>query len=408
MAQEQTIFLPFDTYELFTVDPPFNLNATVDSNLPLFYESQNNRVLNVDSDGNVQIINFGKTLVKIFNRGNFSWAPVEKFVLIDVKRKKQSINFFLIPNKYLGEANFSLSSYAFSSSGLPIKYRSLNPNIANIGEKGDVLMYNVGTAQFEAYQEGNFEWEDVKVINEFGISHRHYPFGLSLTSNNTNTLIRFSLYQNNNNQLENIGRISGGLYFGDSKYPLNTGLFLLTGEYIGVINYEPISSGEAVSILNTFYSFSTGIYSGNKQNKFLSFIINRSGFLDYGIDVIIQGVFNEDYGYKYASQLALESGIFWSGSFPPTQQELLFTLPLFYNNKTESDTAGKLKFTFINKTGIPESLIQIGEFEEADFIISSGSSTIGETGILPYFPKNLGSDFLNFKQATLKPEEYPK
>jgi hypothetical protein len=407
MAQAQIISVPSDSYELLTVDPEFNLNATVDSNLPLFYESQNNNVVNIDSNGNVRIVGFGKTLIKIFNRGDFNWSPLEKFILIDVRRKKQSINFFLIPNKYLGEPNFSLSPYAFSTSGLPLKYKSLTPNIANIGENGDVLMYSVGTAQFEVIQEGNFEWEEVKVINEFGISHRHYPFNLSLTSKNTSTLVKFNLYQNINNKYENVGKISGGLYFGDAKYSLNTGLFLITGDYIGVINYEPVVSGE-VSTLSTFYSFSTGIYSGNKQEKYVSFMVNRSGFLSYGIDIIIQGIFDENNGYKYASQLALESGIFWSGSFPPLEKELLFTLPLFYNNKIESDTFGKLKFTFINKSGIPESLIQMGEFEEATFVISSGASSIvGKTGILPYFPKNLGSDFLNFKPATLKPESYP-
>lgn len=408
--QSQIINLPFDSYEIFTTNPDFNLNATVNSNLTLLYESKNNSIINVDSNGNIHIVGYGKTIVKIYNDGDNIWQPLEKEVLIEVKRKKQSINFFVIPNKYLGDDNFSLRSFGFATSGLPVKYKPLTPNIADIGENGDVIMYNVGTVAFEAYQEGNFEWEETRIIQEFGISHRHYPFNLSLTANKPNTLIKLNLFKTVDNNYEQINKVSGGLYFGNTKFSLNTGLFLTTGEYIGIINYSNIASGTPESrTLNTFYTFSHNIYNASKKNRFLSFAVNRYGFLDYGLDIIVQGIFVEKNGYKYSSLLALESGIFWSGSFEPNKDQIVFTLPLFYNNKIEDYIEGKLKFTFINKNGIPPSLIQLGAFEESQFFVSEQCpTTIGQAGILPYFPKSLGDDFFNFKQASLNPDKYPR
>jgi hypothetical protein len=409
---QQIINLAKDTYEVLTIDPVFNLSATVDSGLPLFYESQNNNIVNVAQNGDILIIGDGKTTIKIYNLGNIEWEPVEKYVLISVKKKKQSINFFIISDRYISEPGFSLQSYAFSTSGLPIKFKSLTPNIAEINDGGDVLMYNVGTVSFEAVQEGNFEWEAVRVIKDFGISNKHYPFDLELTSRKPNTLIKFNLYQNKSGTFNSVENISGGLYFGDTKYPLLTNLSLNTGEYIGVLNYEFIPSGSGEFILNSFYTFSTGIFSGTKRDKYISFSMNRSGFLDYGMDVIVHGVFTESDGFKYSSKPVLESGIFWSGSFPPKEENLIFTLPLFYNNKIESNIEGQLKFGFINKSGIPESLMQMGLFEEAGFLVSTGndiSATVGGTGILPYYPKDLGADFVYLESlASLDPDKYPQ
>jgi hypothetical protein len=409
----QIINVPKDSYELLTTDEFFNLEATTEIGLPLFYESKNNDILDVDPEGNIFILNSGKTLVRIFSPTSSTENPIERYIFFNIKKKPQEIKFFLIPNLYIEETSrFSLNSYGFSTSGLPIKYRSLNPNIADIDENGNVIVYNVGTIVFEAYQEGDFEWESTKIIKELGISFRKYPFNLELTSRKSNTLIQFNLFQKNNNKFTLTDNLSGGLYFGDTKYSLTKILLLPTGEYIGTLNYQNILSGKEDSTiaLNTFYSFSTELYIGTKQNKYLSFVVMRSGFLNYGIDIIVQGIFNEGNGYKYGSMLALESGVFWSGSFPPNQSELIFSLPLFYNNKIEYEIEGQLQFKFINNKDIPPYLIQVTGPETANFIISTGDaqSNIQISGLLPYYPKDLGLDFTNFNAGSFSLESYPK
>jgi len=408
--QNQILYLPHETYEVYTVNPSFNLGAQVNSFITLQYLSTNSNVASVNSIGNITINGPGTAYIKIFNFGNYLWNPVERTVSITVSKKKQVINFFVIPNKYIYEPNFSLSPYGFSTSGLPIKYKSLTPNIAQINENGIVTIYNPGTVSFEAVQEGNFEWDYVRVVKDFGVSLPNYPFDLELTSRNPNTLIKFDLFKNENNTFINVENISGGLYFGDKKYPLTKNLLLTEGEYIGVLNYNFIPSGSGEFVLESFYSFSTGVYSGTKENEYISFKIDRSGFIDYGIDIIVQGVFKKDDGYKYSSKAVLESGIFWSGSFPPKNKELIFTLPLFYNNKIESDIAGDLQFIFINNDDIPASLTQNGRFDKAAFIVTSNpiSATVTQKGILPYSPKDLGVDFVDFRKASLDPKKYPK
>jgi hypothetical protein len=408
--QQQVLYLPQNTYEVYTVSPSFNLQAQVNSFITLHYQSTNNNIISVDSIGNVTINGPGTASIKVFNNGNFLWEPVEKLVLIRVSKKKQTINFFVIPNKYINEPNFSLSPYGFSTSGLPLKYKSLTPKIAQINENGYVTMYNPGTVSFEAVQEGNFEWEAANIIQDFGTSSPNYPFDIEFTSRNPNTLVKFNLYKNENNTFSNILNVSGGLYFGNTKYSLSKSLLLPTGEYIGVLNYDFIPSGEEEFILESFYSFSTGIFSGTKEDEYLSFKIDRSGFVDYALDIIVQGVFKKDGGYKYSSKAVLESGIFWSGSFPPNQKDLIFTIPLFYNNKEESNIAGDLEFTFINNADIPKSLTQNGTFDKATFVVASNSlsPTISQKGILPYSPKDLGVDFIDFRKASLDPTKYPK
>lgn len=411
---QQIISVPRDSYEILTIEDVFNLEANVDSGLPLIYESKNNSILNVDADGNITINNSGKTLVRIYNSGNNIWEPVEKYIFFDIKKKKQEIKFFLIPNLYVEEtSSFSLSSYGFSTSGLSLKYRSLNTKIADIDENGNVMFYNVGTVTFEAYQEGNFEWDSAKIIQEFGVSFQKYPFDLELTSRKSNTLIQFNLFQKNNNKFTLVDNLSGGLYFGQTKYPLEKTLLLPTGEYIGLLNYKniPSESSDDSSILNTFYSFSTESYITTKQNKYLAFAIKRYGFLGYGIDIIVQAIFDGSKGYKYASTLALESGIFWSGSFAPDKDELIFNLPLFFNNKFEYEIAGQLEFTFVNNEDIPSYLTKITGVSTANFSIVTGDAeqpTILISGIRPYFPKDLGVDFTDFTPASFSLDSYPK
>jgi hypothetical protein len=401
--QNQIITVSQQSIVKYTIDPQFNLNANVNSGLPLFYQSLDTRTVVVNSSGLVSIINNGKTLIKIFNNGNQTWAPVEFFVLIEILKKEQFINSFFIENKYGDDLPFSLNPYFSATSGLPIKYKSLTPNIINIDENGIVTILNIGTAKFEVYQEGNTEWAPVYTIKEFGISYKEYPFVLDLKANIPDTLIKFNLYKNMpDNSLSGIKYISGGLYFGETTYSLREVLMLPTGEYYGVLNYEATS--ESIIDPISFFYFSHNSYTGCEKEKFLSFQIIREGFIDYGIDVIVQAIFNGEEGYKYISEDVLKSGIVWSGSFAPKESGLIFTLPVFYNNKNENDVKGSLAFSFTSSGSGTPSLVNI-ESCSAEFTILDSSKcdfgTIGDTGLFPSFPSYLGPDLIFTEDATV-------
>lgn len=410
--QTQILNIPTESYDLLTINPSFNLNITVNSGLPLSYSSANNSVVNVNQNGNVSIVGVGKTVIRVFNSGSINYKPIEGSILINVKKRTQTINFFTIDNKYIDSPYFSLSSYGFTNSGLPIRYRSLNNKVAEIGSDGLVIIKNVGTVYFEAFQEGNFEWDSVSVIKEFGVSPRSYPFELNLTSQNTNTLLKFNLYKVNINNLSLIKNISGGLYFGQTKTSLQERLFLNTGNYIGILNYENIISGSGIAgtSLETYYSFSHSSYTGCKNNNNLAFIVNRSGFVDYGIDIVVHGIFASP--YKYGSKDSLQSGIFWTGFMNAKETGLTFILPILNNNKYEFNANGKLGFFFLNASRIPADFKK-QNIKEANFTLFGFGTCIqtisASQGVLPYYPKDLGSDFVTFQNPpNLNPNNYPR
>jgi hypothetical protein len=403
--QNQILDIPIKSYDLLTINPSFNLGITVNSGLPLSYASANNSVVNTDQNGNITITGPGTTLVRFFNSGNLNWNPVEGEVLIKVTKKTQSIMFFYIDNKYLDSEPFLLTSYGYSSSGLPLKFKCLSPNIAEIDENsGNVVIKNVGTVYFEVSQEGSFEWEAVKIIKEFGVSYRNYPFELDIKSRSSNTLIKLNLYKSENEELFLLDSISGGLYF-TSPISLNKDLFLPTGDYIGIINYENVESGVNNSNLNTTYSFSHSEYIGCKGEPFLIFLINRTGFINYKMDIIVQAVLEPP--YKYGSKEAIQTGFFWSGVFDPNKTGVYFVLPILNNNKLERTSAGKLGFSFVNANRIPKEMRQTN-INNSNFIIKdpfteqlidqntnglcTGTIESG-FGLLPYYPQDLGLDF---------------
>ena len=395
-VQKQILNIPIETYNLLTIEPSFNLNITVNSSLPLTYSSANFNVVTVDQNGNVNIEGSGKTVIRFSNNGNAEWAPVDGVVLLNITKRKQSIEFFYIDNKYTDDPPFNLNGYGYTNSGLPLKYRSLNPNIAEIFEDGLVIIKTPGTLYFEAYQEGNFEWDSVSIIKELGISPKNYPFNLELTPRSENTLLKLNIYKNENNNLILTKSISGGLYFGTSKVSLIENLLLPTGSYIGILNYENIPTGSGI-LFSTTYSFSHKSYTGCK-NKDLYFLINRSGFIDYGIDLLIKGELKSP--SKYASQEVFLSGILWSGFMKPKETGLLCMLPIFENNKIETNTTGDLSLSFVNFQKIPLELRQTNINQSIFVLNGAESSSCTETisqgsqsGLLPISPKNLGIDF---------------
>jgi hypothetical protein len=418
--QTQILNIPISYYDLLTINPSFNLGVTVNSGLPLSYSSADNSVVNTDQSGNITIVGVGKTLVRFFNSGNSNWERVAGEVIINVNKKVQSIMFFHIDNKYLDSEPFSLTSYGYATSGLPLKFKSLSSNIAEIDEiTGEVVIKNVGTTYFEVSQEGNFEWAAIKIIKEFGVSYREYPFGLDIKSTKSNTLIKLNLYKSENEQLSLLDSISGGLYF-TSPLSLTKDLLLPTGNYVGIINYENIESGVNNLNLNTSYSFSHSQYTGCKGQPFFIFLINRSGFINYRMDLIVHGVLKPP--YKYGSNQAIETGFFWSGFFRPNETGAYFVLPILDNNKLERTSNGELGFSFVNKERIPEEMRRT-TIQKSDFIIKDpfteqiviegeNEPCLGTIesgfGFLPYFPKDLGPDFYRIlTPSSLNATNYP-
>ena len=94
-----------------------------------------------------------------------------------ISKADQVLSFDPIPNKTMGDSNFSLM--ASVNSGLTISFTSSDNLIAEIINGNQVKINNPGTVKIEAYQQGNANYNPVSVFREFTI----FPDIFSVSSN---------------------------------------------------------------------------------------------------------------------------------------------------------------------------------------------------------------------------------
>jgi hypothetical protein len=88
--QNQFISTPFDIYNKLTTSPPFSLQATTNSNLPLFY-STSSPLFTLNTDGVVNLFgSSGSGVVSIFQPGDEQWFPASKNVTINIEETSDS------------------------------------------------------------------------------------------------------------------------------------------------------------------------------------------------------------------------------------------------------------------------------------------------------------------------------
>jgi photosystem II stability/assembly factor-like uncharacterized protein len=88
--QNQIISTPLDIYNKVTTDLPFSLQATVNSNLPLFY-STSSPLFTLNTDGVVSLLGLtGSGLISIYQPGNDEWFPANKNVIVNIEEASGS------------------------------------------------------------------------------------------------------------------------------------------------------------------------------------------------------------------------------------------------------------------------------------------------------------------------------
>jgi hypothetical protein len=85
LKQNQVILTPFNIYNKIKTDPPFSLQASANSNLPLTYSSSS-PLFTINDQGVVTLLGLtGLGNVFINQEGNHQWNPALKEVFIDVE-----------------------------------------------------------------------------------------------------------------------------------------------------------------------------------------------------------------------------------------------------------------------------------------------------------------------------------
>jgi gliding motility-associated-like protein len=159
---DQSITFPSITDKTFG-SPDFNPGASASSGLQVTYGSSNNAVATIIS-GNIHIIGTGTSVITASQPGNaFYNAAPDVTVILTVIKADQSITFTALPQKTVGDPDFSPG--AIASSGLEVAYSSSNEAVATvIGNQIHVIAS--GTSVITASQAGNDSYNAAAVVQQ--------------------------------------------------------------------------------------------------------------------------------------------------------------------------------------------------------------------------------------------------
>jgi hypothetical protein len=136
-------------------DPPFSVNATASSGLPVSFTSLTPTICTV-SGNTVTMITTGTCTIQASQAGNASFNPAppvaQAFAVKSNAKSDQTITFNKPADKQLGALPFALSASA--SSGLPVSFTSNTPGVCTVGGN-TVTLIAIGTCSITATQDGN-------------------------------------------------------------------------------------------------------------------------------------------------------------------------------------------------------------------------------------------------------------
>ncbi|GAL84278.1 endoglucanase-like protein [Sporocytophaga myxococcoides] len=142
-----------------TTTPPFALDVTATSGLPVSFVSSNSAVATIS--GNIlTIVGAGTTTITASQAGNDKYMPApSQTATLTVTKAKQYIEGTLYYPKVASDAPFTLDAVA--TSGLPLTFTAIHPSVASVSGN-TVTILKAGGALFEVTQEGNGIYEPAR------------------------------------------------------------------------------------------------------------------------------------------------------------------------------------------------------------------------------------------------------
>ncbi|MBT3667945.1 MAG: hypothetical protein HN548_10755, partial [Opitutae bacterium] len=210
--------LNFQTLTDSQVGQSVTLVVTADSGLTAFsYDSNDTNV--VSFSGNVATaLAAGKVRITATQAGDSNWLTANAYQDWNVtafQKANQSISFTPIPTKTTTSPNFTLDANA--TSGLPVSFASLSPNIATVDANGSVTIVGFGVATFRASQDGNVSFHPAPIVDR------------NITITKTSQSISFNAIPNQS---------------------LSTGTYFLTGSSSSNLALSYTSSDSSIATVN--------------------------------------------------------------------------------------------------------------------------------------------------------------
>jgi trimeric autotransporter adhesin len=191
LGNDQVILMDKPPIRKFT-DPPFNLNATTTSGLPLTFSSSNTAVATVNGYL-ISIVGAGETLITASQEGTTIYNAAANITQpLLVEKANQTLFFENIEPKILGDPPFTISTS--TNSGLPISLSSLSENILIDGNV--VTLKKAGSATIRANVPGNSNFNPGSSSYTFCVNPAKPSFTVKSTDFLTWTLSSSSSFGN--------------------------------------------------------------------------------------------------------------------------------------------------------------------------------------------------------------------
>jgi hypothetical protein len=269
--QSQIITTPFNIYNKSNISAPFSLEASVSSNLPLYYNS-NSPLFTLSSDGVVSLLGgTGVGNITIYQPGNDNYFPTNKeiTVLISDSNSNTFLNKCLDTGSLYLSSNTYLNLYNQAGSGLFFSGRADDSNISLI--------------------ENNLSWFfNFNKFNQLNLLNLQPS---SLTEAGLILNINETTRQNNQNRF----LVNYGVTQEDSEK--------ITGKYhkqlLRIVPQKAINTGYLSYFANdtawASYDVSKGMVTPNKV-------------FSYAVDIVISGLFDNYFFYTGNIDVNTETG----------------------------------------------------------------------------------------------------
>ena len=136
-------------------DPPFAINATASSGLPVSFESLTPAVCTL-SGNTVTLVTTGTCTIRATQAGDASFKPaqpvLQAFSVKSTQKSDQTITFAKPADKQLGDLPFTVGASA--SSGLAVSFISNTPGVCTVSGN-TVTLVATGTCSITATQDGS-------------------------------------------------------------------------------------------------------------------------------------------------------------------------------------------------------------------------------------------------------------
>jgi hypothetical protein len=130
------------------------------SNVPVSLQSRTPNIVQI-VNGKVQVVGTGDAKIRLTQEAVAGYKAIDTVITITVTKAKDSVTFTALPNKLLGQKDFTLT--AESKSGGPVKFFSSNSAVASIIED-EVTINGAGSCTISAivYDSKNYVGDTVQ------------------------------------------------------------------------------------------------------------------------------------------------------------------------------------------------------------------------------------------------------